>query len=272
MEASPRLAMVGSETPHLSTRLRMAFTAWSTALSFSSLTASSFIERSNEPPDTLRTYMSVKSVETRSLTLPISGAVTVTIPVSGSPFTSAPLMPLRSSSAAISSARRTAFSRTARSTSTPITRWMPPCRSSPRFRCFAGAHLGRAFSKTLASLRSVAGRRKYVTLGTSAQIAKSVTPTISPAFQYHARSISSPSLLRRLFRRLLFHRPVRARDLRLEDAQLDVVGHLDEHQVAGNAIHPPHHPARGDHLVALPQLLQEGLVLVLLPRLRPHHD
>src|SRR5436305_2200992 len=248
MDASPRLAMVGSETPHLSTRLRMAFTAWSTALSLSCLTTSSFIVSSKVLPVTLRTYMSVYSSVIRFFALPTSGAFTVTTPVSGSPRTSAPLISLRSSSAEISSARRTAFSRTARSTSTPITRWMPPCRSSPRFRCFAGAHLGRAFSKTLASLRSVAGRRKYVTLGTSAQIAKSVTPTISPAFQYHARSISSPSLLRRLFRRLLFHRPVRARDLRLEDAQLDVVGHLDEHQVAGNPIHLPHHPPRGDHL------------------------
>ncbi len=160
MLASPCLAMVGSLTPHLSTRLRMALTAWSTALSLSCLTASSFIASSKKLPVTLRMYMSVYSSAIRFFALVTSGAVTVTMPVSGSPFTSTPLISLRSSSAAISSARRTAFSRTALSTSTSMRRWMPPCRSSPRLRCLAGAHLGRAFSKTLASLRSFGGRRK----------------------------------------------------------------------------------------------------------------
>ncbi len=58
MLESPRLAMVGSETPHLSTRLRMAFTAWSTALSLSCLMASSFIERAKLSPLDERTNMS----------------------------------------------------------------------------------------------------------------------------------------------------------------------------------------------------------------------
>ena len=58
MLESPRLAMVGSETPHLSTRLRIALTAWSTALSLSCLTASSFIASSNEVGPVRRMYMS----------------------------------------------------------------------------------------------------------------------------------------------------------------------------------------------------------------------
>src|SRR5207248_11281370 len=49
--------------------------------------------------------------------------------------------------------RSSDLSRTARSTSTSITRWMPPCKSRPRFRWRAGPHFGRAFSNTPDSFR-----------------------------------------------------------------------------------------------------------------------
>src|SRR5438094_4458694 len=182
-------------------------------------------------------------------------------------------MPRRSRSAESSSARRTAFSRTARSTSTPMTRWMPPCRSSPRFKCRPGAHLGRCCSKMPDSFRCSAGSRKYVHDGTRAYSAASATATMKPAFQYQARSISLFSLLLRRFLggrrgwRLLHHEgPVH---LVLHHPDADVVRDLQRQQVALHDRDLPDQAAVGDDLVALLQALEERLVRLLLSLLRP---
>ncbi len=150
--------MSGSETPHLSTRLRMVFSAWSTAFAWKSWIT--FDLKANQTVPAGAPAGEVSSAPYWSSTMfetwrgsEVFTAIRVPSEV-GAEASTGSFFSRRKS--AISSARRATFAFTARSTSTPMARWMPPCRSRPRLRCLraAGAQLGTDWSYSTPFRRS----------------------------------------------------------------------------------------------------------------------
>src|SRR5688500_830469 len=143
-------------------------------------------------------------------------------------------MPRRSRAALKSSAARSVWAATCLSVSTPSTRWMPPCRSSPRLMVFLGGYSAHADASR--TTRTMAARARRF-LGILVALALPHPPDgaaleVPPDPVRHAQS------------------PRRVREIRDR----------------------PIEPARRHHAIAALERAQHALALALLPLLRTDHE
>src|SRR5881409_1319378 len=215
IRSSPCRVMVGSATPNWSTRLRIVSTPWRTASSRNRATARDCMVSLKRPAAWSSSLRSndLNSLATVSASFHDCGeASSTTIEASPSRATRRAAIPRRSSAALKSSAARSVWLATCLSVSTPSTRWMPPCRSSPRLIAVFGGY--RYQSEPRRTMRTITARdRRFLGI----------------LVDLHLHD---------------------APDGRALELELHLIGDAQGHGLLGQVGDGPEHPARGDDLVA----------------------
>src|SRR6266511_1438331 len=237
MRSTPWRAMVASATPNWSMRLRSVSRPWRTASSRSWVICLSRMASVKRPPLSSRCAPSkaLNSAATVSASFQLVAlASSTTMVLRPSRITRLTATPLRSSPLLRSSAARSVWEATYLSTSTPSTRWMPPCRSRPRLMLFRG---GYRYQSDTASTTATTLQRTQRRLGI-----------------------------------LLARGRHDAADGGAVELQLHLVGHPEGDGVLAEIDDGAVDAAVGDDPVTLLQRRQHALALGLLPLLGPEHD
>src|SRR5262245_45362904 len=237
MRSPPCRVIVGSATPNWSTRLRIVSTPCRTASSRSCEICRSRMARTKRPAFSSRSltsklWNSAATVRASFQLLGLASSTTTRPRPSGATFFSP--TPLRSSAFLKSSAARSLWLAMNLSVSTPSTRWMPPCRSSPRLMRFDG---GYRYQMEMITTAATSPRRSQRRLG------------ILVARDLHHAS-DGPAI----------------------ELELHLVGHAQLDGVFAQPDDRPVHPAGRHHAVALLQRAEHALAVGLLLLLRAQHD
>src|SRR5882724_3158393 len=237
MRSSPWRAIVGSATLNLSIRFR-SFS--STCLAASSRTwrcaraCMVTLKRPTAGSSLLRSNVWNSLATVSASFQDCDAASSTTNEASPSRATRRVAMPRRSSAALKSSAARSVWLATCLSVSTPSTRWMPPCRSSPRLIAFFGGY-----------------RYQREPRRTTSTTAARVRRFLGILVDLHLHD---------------------ARDGAAFELELHLIGDAQGHGLVAQVGDGPEHPARGDDLVAALDRRQHPLAVLLLLLLGPDHE